>query len=105
MTRNDAAKLGQVLAAGERSKGDEGSPGWCGLCDCDLDEGEGGIVAVEMGASEDGEPDAWLCRACYGYVVRKMGITPTRVFKAGRRRIVVLPIGPSDDHESVIHWE
>lgn len=103
MNGGDAAKLGRVLAASDRAGG--GPEGWCGLCDRDLDADDaGGIVAVEMHAESE-DPDAWLCRSCYEYVVGEMGITPTRVFKAGPRRTVVLPIGPDGDHESVMHWD
>jgi len=102
MNGRDTTKLGQVLDGGD----DAGeSPGWCGLCDCDLsDDDTGGIVEVEMRPDGD-DPDAWLCRSCYGYVVREMGIAPTRVFKAGNHRTVVLPIGPGEDHESVMYWD
>lgn len=101
MNHRDAAKLGGVLASAERPSTDGSSAsGVCGLCDRGLAPGNGDrIVEVDLRLDESDGPDAWLCRSCYGYVVAELGIAPTRVFKAGRHRTVVLPIVPDGGSE------
>ena len=94
MHRRDAAKLGRLLAAADPPPAVHDAAGACNLCQCDLVVREGDrIVEVKLRPGAD-RPEAWLCRACYGYVVGDLGIAPTRVFKSGRHRSVVLPIGP-----------
>lgn len=101
----DATKLGRVLDAAEHTAtADRPESGWCGLCDRSLATAEG-VVEVTLGSGETGDPDALLCPSCYGYVVAEMGIAPTRVFKAGRHRTVVLPIDPQEGYRPSSQWD
>ncbi len=71
----------------------------CGLCACSLDEATGSRVEVTLRSGDDGS-DAWLCEVCYGYVVEELNVAPVRVFKAGPRRSVVLPVATGFGREA-----
>lgn len=90
--------LGRILAAADGpTAGEHATTGQCGICGYALSTRKGDVVEVELESDDDGPPDAWLCHSCYEAVLGELELSPTRVFKSGPHRRVVLPVSPPRD--------
>jgi hypothetical protein len=90
MDRTNTSRLRGILSNAEGPCDRAFDRGRCGLCDRRLSAGA--AVEVELDADAGADPDAWLCADCYEFVVAELGVAPTRVFKTGTLRTVVLPV-------------